>query len=110
MNILLTTKDSSKMTTKPVFVCKLWNDDDDCYENVKFIHVGLNKVNGINVLLIGLDDVTKLRVVMQPSWLVQGWMDGGVCEEMLCDDVASLMRKCANVPRLAKKIWDEALV
>lgn len=98
------------MAMTPVYVCKLWNAEEECYEDVRFVHVGFNTRNGINVLLVGLEDVSKLRVIMHPTWLVKQWMENGNHEELPHETVVSLMRECANIPPLAKKIWDDALI
>lgn len=97
------------MATTPVFVGKLWNNLEKCYENVKFIYIGYDKTRDINVLLVGIDDVTSIRVIMQPTWVVREWMDRGLHTEMSNKDVETLMRACKVVPPLAKKIWDKAL-
>lgn len=97
------------MATQSVFVGKLWNDVEKCYETVKFIHVGVDKVRGINVLLIGLEENAKQHVVLQPTWIVREWMQGGAIQEMPRDEVLDLMRACGTVPPFAKKIWNEVL-
>ena len=98
------------MTSTPVFVGKFWNDTEKCYELIKFIYIGFDKVRGINVLLVGLDDVAELQVVLQPTWLVREWMNDGMYDELPKKEVESLMRACKVIPPLAKKIWSEALL
>lgn len=100
----------SNMTTTPVFVGKFWNAAEQCYELEKFIYIGFDKVRGINVLLVGFDDIAKLQVVLHPTWLVREWMNDGIYDELSREDAESLMRACKVVPPLAKKIWNEALL